>query len=135
VVGVGHSLGSELTNAITAKYRNDLDAAVLTDFSVDTTGQPNFFSGLNLEIARENSPLRFGELSDGYLTSPSIVSNQFGFFRAPNFDPDVLAAAEASKQTFTIGELFTNSEFVSPAPEFKGPIDVDGENDLLCSSE
>lgn len=136
VIGVGHSLGSELMNAITAKYPNDLDAAVLTGFSVDTAGQAIFFSGLNLEIARENSPLRFGGLNNGYLTSSTIISNQFGFFRAPNFDPDVLAAAEASKQTFTIGELFTNSEFASPAPEFKGPIDVvDGENDLpFCQS-
>ncbi|KAE9378921.1 hypothetical protein N431DRAFT_478041 [Stipitochalara longipes BDJ] len=115
---------------------SDLDAAVLTGFSVDTTGQSNFFSGLNLVIAREDQPLRFSELNNGYLISQSVVSNQFGFFRAPNFDPLVLAAAEASKQTFTLGELFTNGMFVSEAKEFRGPIDVvDGENDLpFCQS-
>jgi len=47
-----------------------------------------------------------------------------------------LAAAEATKQTFTIGELFTNSMFMGKAGEFRGPIDVvDGENDLpFCRS-
>lgn len=136
VIGVGHSLGSELTNAVTSKYPEDLDAAVLTGFSVDTAGQSNFFSGLDLVIARENQPLRFPELNNGYLIPQSIVSNQFGFFRAPNFDPLVLEAAEAAKQTFTVGELFTNSMFVRRAGEFRGPIDVvDGENDLpFCQS-
>jgi len=136
VIGVGHSLGSELTNGITARYPSDLDAAVLTGFSVDSKGQPNFFSGLDLVIARENNPGRFPELCNGYLISENIAGNQFSFFRFPNFDPLVLAASEATKQTFTIGELFTNSMFMSPAPEFKGPIDVvDGENDLpFCQS-
>jgi pimeloyl-ACP methyl ester carboxylesterase len=135
-IGVGHSLGSELTNAITAQHPQDLDAAVLTGFSIDSAGQADFFSGLDLVIARENQPFRFSNLTNGYLIPDSIVSNQFGFFRAPNFDPLVLAAAEATKQTFTIGELFTNSMFMGKAGEFRGPIDVvDGENDLpFCRS-
>jgi pimeloyl-ACP methyl ester carboxylesterase len=136
VIGVGHSLGSELTNGITAQYPSDLDAAVLTGFSVDIFGQSNFFAALNLAIAGENQPARFGSLPNGYLVSDTVAGNQFTFFRAPNFDPCVLDAAEASKQTLTIGELFTNPEFVAPAPKFTGPIDVlNGENDLpFCQS-
>jgi pimeloyl-ACP methyl ester carboxylesterase len=136
VIGVGHSLGSELTNAITAQYPKDIDAAVLTGFSIDIAGQSNFFSALNLAIARENQPSRFPLLSNGYLISNTIAGNQFAFFRAPYFDPAVLTAAEAAKQTFTIGELFTNGQFVAPAPQFKGPVDVvDGEFDLpFCQS-
>ncbi|KAF8857572.1 alpha/beta-hydrolase [Acephala macrosclerotiorum] len=136
VIGVGHSLGSELTNAVTAQYPTDFDAAVLTGFSVDTAGQANFFSALDLVIARENNPARFPLLNNGYLISESINGNQFAFFRAQNYLPAILVAAEATKQTFTIGELFTNSMFQSVAKEFTGPIDVvDGENDLpFCQS-
>jgi hypothetical protein len=121
---------------ITAMYPKDLDAAVLTGFSVDAAGQPVFFAGLDLVIGSQNAPLRFSQLPNAYIISNTISNNQFGFFRAPNFDPAVLAASEATKQTITIGELFTNSQFVTPAPEFTGPVDVvDGENDLpFCQS-
>ena len=48
----------------------------------------------------------------------------------------MLAAAEASKKAFTIGELFTNFMLIGKAEGFGGPIDVvDGENDLcFCQS-
>jgi hypothetical protein len=135
-IGVGHSPGSELTNAITSQYPKNIDATVLTGFSVDIAGQSNFFSALSLAIARENQPNRFPLLSNGYLISNTIAGNQFAFFRAPYFDPAVLTAAEAAKQTFAIGELFTNGQFVAPAPGFTGPVDVvDGEFDLsFCQS-
>ena len=65
------------------------------------------------------------------MISDTIISNQIGFFHFPNFDPLALDAPEATRETFTIGELFKNNEFVSPAPSFTDPIDVvDGENDL-----
>jgi pimeloyl-ACP methyl ester carboxylesterase len=136
VIGVGHSLGSEILNSITAQYPSDIDAAVLTGFTLDPAGQADFFSGINVLIAREANPTNFSGLDNGYLISGNIVGNQFGFFRAPNFDPCVLEAGEVAKQTFTIGELFTNTQFIAPAPDFKGPIDVvDGENDLpFCQS-
>lgn len=136
VVGVGHSLGSELTNAITAQYPKDVDAAVLTGFSVDSAGQNNFFSALDIVIARENQPWCFPTLSNGYVITESQAGNQFAFFRLPYFDPNVLVAATAAKQTLTLGELFTNGQFVQPAPEFAGPIDVViGQYDLpFCQS-
>jgi len=137
VIGVGHSLGSELTNAVTAQYPSDLDAVVLTGFSVDVAGQSNFFSSLNLAIARENQRHRFPSLPNGYWITATQVGNQFAFFRAPFFDPNVLVAATNVKQTLSVGELFTNTQFVSPAPEFTGPINVvDGEFDLpFCQSD
>lgn len=136
VVGVGHSLGSELTNAITAAYPKDFDAAVLTGLSVDSAGQKTFFGGLNLAIANQNQPGRYYDLPNGYTVSDSIISNQFGFLRYPGFEYAALQVAEATKGTFTIGELFTNSQIMSPAMNFTGPIDVvDGEFDLpFCES-
>lgn len=131
VVGVGHSFGSIQTQALTAQFPRDLDAAVLTGFSTSSAGQPIFFAGLNLAIASENSPHRFPTLSKAYLISSNIIGNQFCFFRAQNFPPANLYIAELTKQTFTIGEFFTVGSVEAVASNFTGPIDVvDGENDL-----
>ncbi|RDW63702.1 hypothetical protein BP6252_11247 [Coleophoma cylindrospora] len=132
VVGVGHSFGSGLTASNTVNYPSDLDAAVLTGFSVDSSGKQAFWAGLNLEIAAYNTPARFDQLPRGYLVPSTVTSTQFGFFRAPDFDPLVLMASNAGKQTFTIGELFTNNLLAGlVATNFTGPVDiVDGEHDL-----
>ncbi|KAL2074965.1 hypothetical protein VTL71DRAFT_8745 [Oculimacula yallundae] len=135
VIGVGHSLGSLLNIALTAQYPNALSAAVLIAFSNDVKGQ-SVFSSLDLTIARQNAPARFPLLNKDYTISHNIKGNQFASFRLPNFDPVVLLAAEATKQTFALGELFTSSEFVNLADKFTGPVYVvDGENDLpFCQS-
>jgi pimeloyl-ACP methyl ester carboxylesterase len=73
VVGVGHSFGSIITEAITAQYPTDLDAAVLTGFSINATGQPSFITALDLTIARNSNPLRFPSLSNGYLIANNVV--------------------------------------------------------------
>jgi pimeloyl-ACP methyl ester carboxylesterase len=131
VVGVGHSFGSIQTAAITARFPDDLDAAVLTGFSASSTGVAIFSSGLDLTIASQNSPLRFADLSNGYLIANSIESNQFAFFRAPGFDQALLNTAEATKQTFSVGEILTQGSIDMRSTKFTGPIDVvDGENDL-----
>ncbi|KAI6790256.1 alpha/beta-hydrolase [Hortaea werneckii] len=131
VVGVGHSFGSIITEAITASTPSTFDAAILTGFSVDTAGIAPFISGLNLAIARENSPFRFPFLSTGYLISSNIISQQTGFFRAPGFSPDILRRAEATKQTVTVGELFTLAQAITPAPAYSNPVAVvNGDADL-----
>jgi hypothetical protein len=130
------SLGSELTNNITATYPKDLDAAVLTGFSVDTKGQPNLFSGLNLAIVNQNSPARFWNLPNAYLVSDTAISNQFRFYRFPNFDPLVLAASEVTKGTLHNRRVIHNNQFAALAPEFTGLIGVvDGQFDgPFCQS-
>jgi pimeloyl-ACP methyl ester carboxylesterase len=107
VIGVGHSFGSDITNAITAQYPQDVDAAVLTGFSVDSTGMIPFLSGLDLVIANEAQPARFGALPNGYLIAQSQAGNQFSFFRFPGFAQELLVAGTAAGQTFIIGEFFT----------------------------
>jgi len=131
VIGVGHSFGSDITNAITAQYPEDVDAAVLTGFSVDSKGMIPFLSGLDLVLANEAQPLRFGALPNGYLITESQAGNQFSFFRFPGFAQELLEAGTAAGETFTIGEFFTQSAIMTPTPGFTGPIDVvNGENDL-----
>jgi pimeloyl-ACP methyl ester carboxylesterase len=131
VVGAGHSYGSFLTQGLTAKYPTDLDAAVLTGFSVNTTALNVFLTGLNLEIASQNQPLRFSNYNNTYLVSSTFISNQIGFFRAPGFDPLILQLAEATKGAVTIGQLFSQNAVSAAAPNFTAPVVVvDGAEDL-----
>jgi hypothetical protein len=75
-------------------------------------------------MAAANNPTRFGGLSSGFVTWADQYSNQYIFFEYPYFDPAVLAAAEAGKFPFTIGELLTGSSpaFPQAAPKFTGPV-------------
>ncbi|TVY80515.1 hypothetical protein LSUE1_G003311 [Lachnellula suecica] len=131
IVGVGHSFGSILTQAVTAKYPLSLNTAILTGFSTNGAGVPVFITGLNLAIASQNAPSRFNGLSNGYLVSSSAISNQIAFFTAPNFDFAVLDFAEATKGSVTIGELFTITTTIAPATDFTGSVAVVlGEEDL-----
>lgn len=131
VVGTGHSFGSILTQAITAQYPNSLNTAILTGFSMNSTGQQAFTSGLNLAIASQDQPYRFTGLSNGYLVSSTIISNQLAFLHAQNFDPAILNLAEATKGLVTFGELFTQNAVVAPATNYTGSIAVvNGAEDL-----
>ncbi|KAI7222727.1 alpha/beta-hydrolase [Hortaea werneckii] len=131
VIGVGHSFGSIITEAITAQYPSTLDAAILTGFSTNTTALAPFLQGLNLAIANENQPSRFFQLSNGYLVSSNIISQQTGFFRAPGFDPSILKLAELTKGSVTLGELFTQGSAAAPATQYNGSVAVvDGHEDL-----
>lgn len=131
VVGVGHSFGSALTQGLTAKYPQAVDAAVLTGFSVNGSGMATFNLGQNPTIASIDQPYRFSGLSNGYLVVASSIANQQTFFHAPGFDPTILSLADATKGTVTIGELFTTGLTVKPALNFHGPLAiVTGHGDL-----
>lgn len=92
---------------------------------------PTFLQGNNFAIASQIQPYRFSELSNGYLVSASPISNQIGFFRAPNFDPNMLSLADATKGTVTFGELFTTTAVTMPAMNWTKPVAVvNGANDL-----
>ncbi|KIV79572.1 hypothetical protein PV11_07124 [Exophiala sideris] len=129
VVGVGHSFGSFQTNRLTALHPDDLDAAVLTGFSTDNSGLQLGFAGFDLTIASQAYPERFSDLSNSYLTGPTIEGTQYFFFRWPGFDTAILDSADASKAGISWGEFFVNGPMV--ANNFTGPVDVvNGEFDL-----
>ncbi|KAJ8612766.1 hypothetical protein MRB53_037237 [Persea americana] len=131
VVGVGHSFGSIISTGVTELHPKTFDATILTGFSVNSTGTAPFTTANNLDIASQNSPQRFGELNNGYLVANNIISNQYAFFRFPQFDPAVLAAAEASKQTVTFGEFFTLGGSTGPSANYTAPVAVvNGADDL-----
>lgn len=135
VVGAGHSFGSIITNAITQQYPDTFDAAILTGFGTDLSGQPLFLQALNLALANQNQPARFGKLNNGFLVSSTVISNQIGFFKAPGFDPSILNQAEATKGSVTYGELNSLGGLGGLASNYTKPVAVvDGANDLpFCS--
>ena len=122
VVGVGHSFGSALTQALTAIHPTSLNAAVLTGFSVNASGMAAFSLGQNAQIASLSVPQRFANFSNGYLTVSSGVGNQVAFLHSPGVAPDMQALADYVKNTVTFGEFFTAGLGVGPASNFTGPV-------------
>jgi hypothetical protein len=87
VIVVGHSFGSVQSVAIAANHPKDADAVVLTGFSIESSGINIAVADFGLVIASDAEPARFRSLANGYLVTPTAASNQFAFFRYPNFDP------------------------------------------------
>jgi pimeloyl-ACP methyl ester carboxylesterase len=88
VAGVGHSLGSAITQSVAAKYPKDFDALILqgtsTFFSYAFTGVASEAA----QIANTDPSGRFKNLADGYHTpGPLPQTIQFAFYRYPGYDP------------------------------------------------
>ncbi|ODQ55018.1 hypothetical protein SAICODRAFT_89161 [Saitoella complicata NRRL Y-17804] len=131
IIHIGHSFGSLITNGLVSYYPTISDGIILTGYSVNATWLPMTTAGFLPTMATLDQPDRFSGLPNGYLLTNNIYNNQLCFFRAPEFDPAVLAYAEAHKQTFTIGELITLPTAFPPTP-FTGPVFVvTGELDWI----
>jgi pimeloyl-ACP methyl ester carboxylesterase len=131
VIGVGHSFGSVLTSSITTQYPADFDAVVLTGFTLNLTGIPMFWEANALVTAQSNRPARFGQLSNGYLVGESATTVQQTCFRAAQFAEYILQEHERTKETVTLGEIFSVASVVAPAVKYDKPVlVVNGENDL-----
>jgi pimeloyl-ACP methyl ester carboxylesterase len=98
---VGHSLGSVIAIDEAATF-DDVDGVALTGVSHTITshlGDVSFYpANLDPRFAGENLP-------DGYITT--TPGTRGVFYRAPFFDPQVLAVDEQNKETVTVAELNT----------------------------
>ncbi|GAB5594028.1 hypothetical protein Unana1_08928 [Umbelopsis nana] len=137
IVGVGHSFGSTQSVGLTVQYPKDYDVVVLTGFTTSAAAVGLIIAGWNGAIANQNQPSRFGNLPNGYVVTDTPISNQLTFLRYPNFDPALFAKVDASKEPYTVGEIFTLGKHVAPAPSFTGPVNVvNGRNDFIfCQSD
>jgi pimeloyl-ACP methyl ester carboxylesterase len=124
VIHVGHSWGSELSNALAALPQgNELsDGLILTAFSHQFQYGNYFIAASSLHLASTNQPARFGNRSTGYVTWGDKFANQYSFLEYPYFDPAVLEYAESTKFPMTIGELLTQGALNYNASTFKGPV-------------
>ncbi|KAJ5720783.1 uncharacterized protein N7483_008717 [Penicillium malachiteum] len=132
VVGVGHSAGSTLVQAITTEYPSDFDAVILTGTSTNEDYVALSMVAFNLINANTDTSGRFDDLQAGYLTQQTAAGIQFAFYRWPNFDTTAFQSQVANKQTNTVGVLLTLGGVLAEAPDFTGPLDVVlGENDFV----
>lgn len=132
VVGVGHSAGSTLTQAITTSYPKDFDAVILSGTSTSAASVALSMAAFNFVNANTDPSPKLRNLPAGYLTQQSAVGIQFAFYRHPNFDQNAFERQVANKQTNTLGVLLTLGGIIAPSVQFTGPVDVvNGENDLV----
>jgi pimeloyl-ACP methyl ester carboxylesterase len=139
VMLVGHSYGSEIAKLETSLYR-DVDALVLTGsahtVSLSTQqglaqlGQPVD------EVPRLAAEVPTGD--DGYVTTQDAARPKF-MYEVADADPRVIALDVATKETNTLGEIFTIGD--ANAPGVTAQLDVpiliaDGANDKLsCAAD
>ena len=132
VVGVGHSAGSTLTQAITTQYPQDFDAVILTGTSADASHVPLSVAAFNFINANMDPAPQFKGLPAGYLTQQSSAGIQFSFYRYPIFNQNAFIQHVANQKPNTLGVLLTMAGIVTPSTEFTGPVDiVNGEHDLV----
>ncbi|KAM5349201.1 hypothetical protein ACJ41O_009024 [Fusarium nematophilum] len=112
VVGIGHSLGSKVTESIVSNHPGDFDAIRLTGY------------------AYQNSPNGGDANAPGYERAHDDPQGiQLVFFKYPNFDPAIVDATVASLQTTTLGEMLIIPESaivgnVTVLEAFTGPVMV-----------
>ncbi|KAK4939043.1 hypothetical protein LTR10_020617 [Elasticomyces elasticus] len=133
VIHVGHSWGSELSNALAATTPTLSDGVVLTGYSHQDMFNALFIASTGLRFINQNQPARF---PNSFLTWPDKYANQYSFLEYPYFDDNVLDYAESNKWPFTLGEFLSAALIPSQAPNFKGPVlYVAAEADLIfCAS-
>lgn len=133
VVVVGHSFGSYSSNAAIAENPGLADAAILTGYGLNGSGQLSL-QGWAPRVARLQRPSEWSDLDFGYVTTGDVFSTINNFFKAGAYDHAVARFSEANKQPFAVGEL-VSIPLVSPrlnAPNFKGPtLVISGEFDFV----
>lgn len=132
VLHVGHSWGSELSNALVGAFPTLSDGIILTGYSHLFNFELEFLTNTACHLASESQPARFGDFSSGYLTWSDKFDNQYSFFSYPHFDPAVLIFAEETKFPFTVGEFISQAALNFSAPDFTGPVlYLAAEHDLI----
>jgi pimeloyl-ACP methyl ester carboxylesterase len=155
VVGVAHSLGSAITQSMSAIHPDDFDAVVLTGHSGFSAGAGTGFAAAAQQIAN-SLPDRpeFKHLPNGYFSlGPVPQTLQFAFFYYPHFDPQskwaqgfaqislltthaVFLKEFQTRQTNALGEILTLGRLYVPAPAFRKPVQVlNGKQDYFYCQE
>ncbi|KAM3065312.1 hypothetical protein ACMFMG_004304 [Clarireedia jacksonii] len=123
VVGVGHSLGSAVTQSISANYPDDFSALLLTGHSGFQGGVPIGLASQASQIANTIPLPQFTGLPNGYFTEASLVQAlQFAFFYYPHFDKNIFQQQLQNRQTNALGETFTLGSAYVPVTAFKNPV-------------
>lgn len=133
IIFAGHSGGSILGNALSIQHPEDVDAYLLTGYSL----QPGAASILTLpefEPAAVVSPTQFGSEDPGYIQATS-KEGTLSLFYSGDFDPGRAEYDFDHLQTVCVSEFATISLGQLSAPEYKGAVFVlnGNEDAIFCS--
>ena len=135
LVVVGHSFGSYSSNVVVGENPTLADAAILTGYGLNGSGQLSL-EGFAPRVARLQNPGSWSDLDSAYVTTGDVYSNINNFFKAGAYDHAVATYAESTKHPFAAGELYSLALVGSrlDAPNFKGPtLVISGEYDyVIC---
>jgi pimeloyl-ACP methyl ester carboxylesterase len=134
VIHVGHSWGSQLSNALAASPLGSplSDGLILTGYGQLLTYHPLFLASTAFHFASTNQLHRFRHRSSGYLTWGDQFANQCAFFAYPHFSPVVLKYAEAAKYPFGVWEFISQSALDNNAASYTRPVlYLEGQYDLI----
>ena len=133
VVGVGHSYGSNLLTGVASMNPGVFDALILTGFTNNATQGPLGLGGFDSTIASVAYPSRFSNLSNAYVSTPSVSTDQKEFFHYPNYTQDALNLFTTTKSEYSLGQL---SKLPPPcaAPLHCGKVSVDNFPRYHCTA-
>ena len=132
VVGIGHSYGSILTQAVTASYPDFYDAVILQGFSANSTNMPNYFQGTGYSIASDTLPDHLSDKPPVWLATATPATNQLGFWAYPHYDQAAFDLARSTEQPVTLGSLVTTGSASKTATEYSNPVQiVTGDKDFI----
>ncbi|KAJ6480134.1 hypothetical protein C8R45DRAFT_1154931 [Mycena sanguinolenta] len=133
VIGIGHSVGSGLLNfnAIVDGPQSPFDGLILTGW---LTSLPGTLPPISVVTpARDDTPLRWGNLDPGYIT----LSNRSMFYPADTtaFSARMIEFDGFTKDVGTVG-TFEHSAATTLTAHYTGPVVkiVGSEDQLFCSA-
>lgn len=124
VVGIGHSYGSELTQAVSASRPELYDAIILQGFSTNVTYLPNFFQAAAYSIARDTLPGHLADKPTTWLVTATPATGQLPLWFFPHYAQGVRDLARSTEQAGTLGELLTVGSVTTPSPTFDKPVQI-----------
>ncbi|KAF7377984.1 hypothetical protein MSAN_00222300 [Mycena sanguinolenta] len=131
VIGIGHSAGSNLLNfnAIVDGPRSIFDGLILTG---SLSSPPGTAPSLSVTPARDDTPLRWGNLDPGYVT----LSNRSLFYPADTtaFSPRMIEFDGFTKDVGTVG-IASQTPIITLTTQYTGPVVkiVGSEDQLFCA--
>jgi pimeloyl-ACP methyl ester carboxylesterase len=134
IVYVGHSYGSLVGNHLAVNHPFDVDAYILSGFSLKLAqGVAGVLVLPAFLPAAAVSPTRFGGSDPGYL----MASSQSGFrtvFYHGDYAEEVFQYDYSRRQTVTVSEVLTALLGQSPVPEYGGDVFVlnGNEDGIFC---
>ncbi|KAE9375040.1 alpha/beta-hydrolase [Stipitochalara longipes BDJ] len=122
LVLVGHSFGSAVTNSVVRDSPTLADGLILTGFNFNGSANrgASTFETFAPRIASGQDP-KWKALDNGYLALIDIFANVNVFFKAPDYDVNVVEYAQSIQQPFGINEVISSGAINTTTTAFKGP--------------